>query len=196
MDDACRIAELRCDDPRVSVGRFTYGQPRLQLWAEGERIRIGSFCSIAEDVTIFGGGEHKLDWVTTYPLRIALGDPLGGADGHPATKGPTCIGHDVWLGHGAMVLSGVTIGDGAVVGAGSVVSRDVGPYEVVAGNPARLVRSRFSPAQVRALRAVAWWRWPVAKIRDELPLLCGGQVDEFLARHCPSPWPPESPDTP
>lgn len=91
------IEILRSDDPRIRVGYGTYGKPRFRLWDESERIEIGKFYSIAEDVTIFGGGEHRTDWVTTYPLRIAFGDPLGGRDGLPASKGPTRIGHDVWL---------------------------------------------------------------------------------------------------
>lgn len=192
MDD-CRIAVMRSDDPRVRVGRFTYGTPALKLWRDDERVEIGAFCSIADGVTLFGGGEHNIDWVTTYPLRIALGDPMAGADGHPATKGPTTIGNDVWIGHGATVLSGVRIGDGAVVGACAVVARDVQPYEVVAGNPARPVRRRFLPAQVDALQRIAWWTWPLEKIRAEVPGLCGGTVQAFIDRHDPAivgPSPP------
>lgn len=152
----CAIPELVSEDPRVTVGRFTYGSPKLRVWAEADRIAIGAFCSIAEDVAILGGGEHNQQWLTTYPLRIALGDPLAGRDGHPASKGPTTIGNDVWIGHGAIVLSGVEIGDGAVVGAGAVVTRDVAPYAVVAGNPARQVRLRFDPASIADLLELPW----------------------------------------
>jgi acetyltransferase-like isoleucine patch superfamily enzyme len=168
----CAIPELVSDDPRVAVGRFSYGAPRLRVWSDSDRISIGAFCSIADDVVIFGGGEHNTGWVTTYPLRIALGDPLAGADGHPATKGPTRIGNDVWLGHGAIVLSGVTIGDGAVVGAGAVVAADVAPYAIVVGNPARMVRMRFEPGEVARLLALRWWDWPIERIRANVHLLC------------------------
>ncbi len=105
-----QIDSLVSGDQRISVGRFTYGNPALKVWGEGESLSIGAFCSIADDVVIFGGGEHRSDWITTFPLRIAFGDALAGSDGHPASKGPTCIGNDVWIGHGACVLSGVTIG--------------------------------------------------------------------------------------
>lgn len=186
MSEKCNIPVLQSQDPRVTVGRFTYGQPQLKLWDASERIVIGAFCSIADEVTILGGGEHKLEWVTTYPLRIALGDALAGRDGHPATKGPTVIGNDVWLGHGATILSGVRIGDGAAVGAGAVVASDVAPYQVVAGNPARVVRSRFPAAQAEALLAIAWWEWPLEKIRDEVGGLCGDDVATFIARHRPA----------
>ena len=94
-------------DSRVSVGCFTYGSPRLMLWQEDERISIGKYCSIAEKVTIFGGGEHRSDWVTTFPIRKAFNLDRAGKDGHPTTKGPTVIGNDVWLGYGSTVLSGI-----------------------------------------------------------------------------------------
>nr|WP_212757524.1 CatB-related O-acetyltransferase [Stenotrophomonas maltophilia] len=168
-------------DPRISVGRYTYGSPQLKVWSEGERIEIGAFCSIADDVVIFGGGEHRLDWVTTYPLRIALNSPGAGHDGHPHTKGPTRIGNDVWIGHGAMIVSGVTVGDGACIGAGAVVSRDVPPYAVVAGNPAKVVRSRYDEQTIARLQAIAWWNWPIDRIRAFESLLCSGDVEAFIA---------------
>lgn len=177
-----RIAALHSDDPRISVGRFTYGNPQLKVWSEDESISIGAFCSIAEDVVIFGGGEHRSEWVTTFPLRIAFGDPLAGKDGHPANKGATRIGNDVWIGHGATILSGVTVGDGAIIGARAVVTRDVAPYAVVTGNPARQVKMRFSPEQVEALLRIRWWDWPIEDIHARQAELCGGSVDTFVAR--------------
>lgn len=175
------IPPLTSTDPRISVGRYTYGSPQLKVWSEGERIQIGAFCSIADDVVIFGGGEHRLDWVTTYPLRIALNSPGAGHDGHPHTKGHTRIGNDVWIGHGAMIVSGVTVGDGACIGAGAVVSRDVPAYAVVAGNPAKVVRTRYDEQTIARLRAIAWWNWPIDRIRTFESLLCGGDVEAFIA---------------
>jgi len=175
-----QIATLSSDDPRIQVGRFTYGSPRFMIWEELESITIGSFCSIADDVVIFAGGEHRLDWVTTYPLRIAFGDPLAGRDGHPATKGTTKIGNDVWIGFGATILSGVTIGDGAVIGARSVVTKDVAPYSVVGGNPAKQLRFRFSDAQITKLLAIEWWNWPIEQIHASQAALCGGDIDTFI----------------
>lgn len=178
----CSIPALQPSDPRISVGRFTYGNPTLKVWADDDSISIGSFCSIADDVVILGGGEHNMDWVTTYPLHIALSDPLAGKDGHPATKGGTRIGNDVWIGHGAMVLSGVTVGDGAVIGAGAVVARDIAPYDVVAGNPAKRIRSRFDKHIVEGLLRIKWWDWPLERIREFSRQLCSSDVEAFVLK--------------
>jgi len=171
---------LICDDPRINVGSFTYGNPRFELWNDSERADIGKFCSIADAVTIFGGGEHRIDWVTTYPLRIALGDELAARDGHPATKGPTKIGNDVWLGYGAVILSGVQIGDGAVVGAGAVVTKDVLPYSVVAGNPARKIKQRFTDRQIKCLIEIKWWEWDLEDINKSVDFLCSDNIEQFI----------------
>lgn len=175
-----QIAPLISDDPRIRVGRFTYGNPEFKVWRDDDSVSIGAFCSIAEAVVIFGGGEHRSEWVTTFPLRIAFGDPMAGHDGHPASKGPTVIGNDVWIGYGATILSGVTVGDGAIIGARAVVTRDIAPYSVVTGNPARQVRKRFTPEQIDALMLVRWWDWSIERIHAERAALCGGSVDEFL----------------
>lgn len=153
------------------------------LWADDERIEIGSFCSIAQNVTIFAGGEHNLNWVTTYPLRIAFGHSLAEQAGHPRTKGRTTIGNDVWIGYGTTVLSGVTIGDGAVIGAGTVVVKDVPPYAIVAGNPAKLIRCRFDEVTITKLLEIAWWTWPLEKIEANISILCGENVSDFAIKY-------------
>ena len=174
------IEPLASHDSRIKIGRFTYGTPKFHLWADAELVEIGAFCSIAEDTAIFGGGEHNTDWVTTFPLRIALGDAAAYKDGHPASKGPTRIGNDVWIGYGTTILSGVTIGDGAVIGAGALVASDVPPYAMVAGNPAKTVKLRFSELQIEALLRIQWWNWAIEEIRKSLPLLCSARIDEFI----------------
>jgi acetyltransferase-like isoleucine patch superfamily enzyme len=176
------LPHLASSDPRVSVGRFTYGDPQFKLWQLSDRIEIGAFCSIAEDVTIFGGGEHNTNWVTTYPLRIAFGDPLAEKDGHPSSKGPTRIGSDVWIGFGATILSGVNVGDGAVIGARTVVASDVPPYAVIVGNPGKVIRYRFAPEQVAALLEIKWWDWPIDRISEFVPDLCHSDVASFLRK--------------
>jgi carbonic anhydrase/acetyltransferase-like protein (isoleucine patch superfamily) len=101
-------------------------------------------------------------------------------EGHPRIRGDVRIGNDVWLGSDAMIMSGVTIGDGAVVGAGAVVTKDVPPYGVVVGNPARVARMRFSDDAVSRLLALRWWDWPDEKIEQFLPLMLSSDVEAFL----------------
>lgn len=175
------IPPLTTDDPRISIGRYTYGGATFKLWSEHERIEVGSFCSFAENVLVFGGGEHRSDWITTHPLRIAFNSLGAGQDGHPYSKGPTTIGSDVWVGHGALILSGVKVGSGACIGAGALVARDVPPYSIVAGNPARVVRFRFTETQIASLLEIRWWTWPVEQIRRHESLLCSGDIDTFIA---------------
>lgn len=162
------------------IGKWTYGLPTVKNWGEGSTLRIGKFCSIAEGVVIFLGGEHRVDWITTYPFSVLW--PEGkGFSGHPRSKGDVSIGNDVWIGHGAVILSGITIGNGAVIGACSVVSSNVDPYEIVAGNPARHVRFRFSDATIQRLCHLAWWDWPESRIEAALPFLLTGDVGEFIS---------------
>lgn len=162
-------------------GRGTYGTPRIFHWGEAARLSIGAYCSIAEGVQIFLGGNHRTDWVTTYPFT-ALWPQAASIPGHPATRGDVVIGNDVWIGNEAVILSGVRIGDGAVIGAAAVVSRDVAPYTIVAGNPARPVRTRFPEATVRRLLALRWWDWDERRIERYLPLMLCERVEEFLDR--------------
>lgn len=169
--------------PQFSIGDHTYGEPRILCFEETTRLQIGRYCSISAQVTILLGGNHRQDWVTTYPFP-AFPDkwPEAAAlTGHPASKGDVVIGSDVWIGFGATILSGVTIGHGAVIGAGAVVSRDVAPYAVAAGNPAREVRKRFGEETIAKLLVLQWWNWPEDRVRKHLSLLCSGNIAALLA---------------
>jgi hypothetical protein len=172
-------------DPRITVGRQSYGLARKNflLFQPWERVDIGSFCSFAADVALFGGGEHIVN-VTSFPLLTKWIDPVGGHV-EAGSKGPVRIGNDCWVGYRAIILSGVTVGDGAIVGAGAVVSRDVPPYAVVAGNPARVVGMRFDDATVRRLLAVAWWDWDDETIAARAHLF--SDVEAFLGEAERSP---------
>lgn len=161
----------------VEVGRFTYGHEKSRVfeWGEGRALRIGSFCSISAEVSFFLGGEHRVDWASTFPFGHVFQKETGILNppipGHPASKGDVTIGNDVWIGRGATFLSGVTVGDGAVVGARAVVSADIPPYAVAAGNPARVVRLRFEEEIIDLLLKLQWWGLPVNTIRELAPIL-------------------------
>lgn len=173
--------ELSKRYPQHSIGRQTYGDVIIEQYDDRTRLRIGSFCSIARGVTILVGGEHRPDWVTTYPFNFtdARFEHLSG---HPATKGDVTIGSDVWIGRGAIILSGVTVGDGAVIAAGSVVVKNVPPYAIVGGNPARLIRMRFDAATIDELLQIRWWDWDDTRIARAVPLLQSGAIQDFIDR--------------
>lgn len=171
------------DDKPDFTGRFTYGTPHIHRYDKTTRLIIGSFCSISGDVHILLGGEHRPDWVTTYPFTMLMPDHTRGITGHPTSRGDIVIGNDVWIGAGVMILSGVRIGHGAVIGAGCVVTQPVEPYCIVAGNSQRVLRTRFSQAQIDALLKIAWWDWPLESIIEALPLLLSKNIDAFLIRY-------------
>lgn len=164
------------------IGDFSYGTPNVIRWDESTRLHIGRFCSIADDVTILLGGNHRTDWVTTYPFNVLNGPFPQAADiiGHPATKGDIWIGNDVWIGRGATLLSGVHIGDGAVIGAKTVVAKDVEPYAVVVGNPGKMIKKRFDEATIKALLEIRWWDWDEERINEATPLLCSSNIQGFI----------------
>ena len=164
--------------------RYTYGLKNITLkyLDDGNDVLIGSFCSFADNITIFLGGNHRTDWVTTYPFGHIHQDkfPHHG-EGHPATKGGVVIGNDVWVGSGATIMSGVTIGDGAVIGANSMVVKDVPPYAIVGGNPAKVLKYRFTEDQIERLLQSPWWELSDSRINDLIPLLCSDKVEDLIA---------------
>jgi hypothetical protein len=155
-------------------------------WADSDgKLSIGKFCSIASGVKILLGGEHRIDWVTTYPFSaLTAAWPTGNQIfGLPASKGDVVIGNDVWIGTDATIMSGVKIGNGAVIGAGAVVASDVPDYGIVLGNPARVTRKRFSDDVILRLLRLKWWDWPDRTIREAVPLLCSNNVELFLNKY-------------
>ena len=166
---------------RVTCGRFVANFGKFK-WFEGDeetRVTIGSFAGIASNVIFYCGGEHHLDWVSTYALRYYLGMEGVFEDGQPHSKGDIHVGNDVLISEGAIVLSGVTIGDGAVVGANAVVAKDVRPYAVVVGNPAREVKRRFSDEDIEALLRLQWWDWEESLIREAVSLINGRSIHDL-----------------
>jgi virginiamycin A acetyltransferase len=179
--------------PNIVVGEYSYYddpddptafERNNVLYAYGpERLVIGKYCALATGVRfIMAGANHPTSGVSTFPFAIFGGEwrertvdliyemPHGG---------DTVVGNDVWIGYQAMIMPGIQIGDGAIVAAGSVVSRDVPPYGIVAGNPARLVRTRFDEADVARLLAAAWWDWPVELVTQHARTIMAGTPDQI-----------------
>ena len=175
-------------DERLEIGEHTYGTPKVVGIFRGQqqKLKIGRFCSIAEGVTIILEGTHRMDLVSTYPFIVfpdewpeAISLKIPKAVGSPI-KGDVVIGNDVWIGWEAMILPEVRIGDGAVIGTRSVVTRDVEPYSIVAGNPARLIGKRFDDETIRKLLEIEWWNWPPEKINENLDVICGNDISRMF----------------
>lgn len=169
---------------RSEIGSYSY--------VSGARVghaRIGKFCCIGPGAIVGGLGRHPTGWVSTHPLFYSTLRQVGinFVDQDHFDELPTAhLGNDVWIGANAIILDGVRIGDGAIIGAGAVVTRDVAPYQVCAGVPARPVRSRFPPAQVSTLLALRWWDWPESHLRAIPALMRSPGIDglvDYAARH-------------
>lgn len=147
----------------VKVGRKSYGPLEVYSWDnENEKLIIGSFCSIAKNVKFILGGNHNYLKLTTYPIQLEYSNTKIPGE----TKGPIIIESDVWIGYGATILSGLTIGQGAVIGAMSVVTKNVYPYTIVAGNPAKIINYRFNEDIINELLSLNIFE----KITDEFIL--------------------------
>jgi len=160
------------------VGKGTYGKPIVHSWGEPSTLKIGKFCSISGNVHVLLGGNHRTDWITTYPFPV-FWDNAKHITEQSISKGDVLIGNDVWVGMESMILSGVKIGNGAVIGARAVVSKDVPPYSIVAGNPAVVVKKRFSDEDISALEKIQWWDWDDSKIKAAMHLLLNNKVKEL-----------------
>lgn len=181
-------------DPSIQVGDYTMyndfvHDPRLfeknnvlyHYPVNHDRLFIGKFCSIACGAKfLFNSANHSLASLSTYPFPLFYEewglDKARVADAWD-DRGDIVIGSDVWIGYEAVILSGVTVGDGAIIGARAVVTKDVPPYTIVGGVPARPIRRRFSDDTIRALLALRWWDWPPARIAQALPAIQAGRLD-------------------
>jgi acetyltransferase-like isoleucine patch superfamily enzyme len=181
--DAQESAREHLEDGTLVLGTQTYAAPRVwKFKGDTNRVVIGNWSSIAPDADFYVGGMHPIHWVSMYGIREMF--DLDGAYGDemPMSKGDITVGSDCWVTNKTTILSGVTIGDGAVVGTQAVVTKDVPPYAIVAGNPARVIGQRFSDEQVAALLRIRWWDWPVDTVLERVDLLNGGSVDAFIER--------------
>lgn len=170
---------IRLKYPRYTFGIGTYGIPEVSDFDSDSVLKVGAYTSIAAGVQVLLGGEHRTDWITTYPFP-AMVDGVSDILDYSPSKGDVVIGSDCWICTNAMILSGVTIGHGAIVAAGAMVYRDVPPYSVVGGNPGKFIRWRFDEETRQTLLDAAWWDWPVDEVKAVARTLCSQDIESFL----------------
>ncbi|SFL48005.1 Vat family streptogramin A O-acetyltransferase [Proteiniphilum acetatigenes] len=145
----------------------------------GDKLIIGKFCAIGSNVQfIMNGANHRMDGISTFPFNIFGGNwsVITPTLEQLPFKGNTVIENDVWIGYKATIMPGVNIGNGTIIAAHSVVTKDVEPYSIVGGNPAKLIRKRFTEEQIKKLLDIAWWDWNIEKITSALPLIVNGDI--------------------
>lgn len=149
----------------------------------GDKLKVGKFCSIARGAKfLFTSANHTMHSISTYPFPIFFEE--WGLDVTNITsawdnKGDIVIGNDVWIGYEAVVLSGVTIGDGAIIGTRAVVTKDVPPYTIVGGIPAKPIRKRFSDEVISKLLELQWWNWPENRIKENIDVIQSGRIKDL-----------------
>ena len=179
-------AQEHIADGTLVMGNMSYYAPNVvKFKGDTGRVIIGNFASIAPDADFYVGGLHRVEWVSLYGLRAMLELPGAYEDGFTHGRGDIVVGSDTWVTNGCTVMSGVTIGDGAVVGTKAVVAKDVRPYAIVVGNPAKEIGRRFSDEQVEALLRIKWWDWPTELVKERVDALSSPDVDAFIAQFDP-----------
>lgn len=179
-------------NPNILVGRYSYYSGYYHGHAfddcarylmpdrdDVDRLIIGSFCSIGTGACFVMAGNqgHRHDWASSFPFFYMKEEPAFSAAEDAFQKaGDTIVGNDVWIGAEAMIMPGVRIGDGAVLGSRALITKDVEPYTIVGGNPAKAIRMRFPDEDVRRLLDMQWWDWPIDMIEEAMPLLCSSDI--------------------
>jgi lipopolysaccharide transport system ATP-binding protein len=169
--------------------RGTYFDRNVNIisWSDKYNIHVGKYCSIGRDCNFFLHANHRSDWITTSsqllgPVTNEIAEMHMGM-GHPSCKGDITIGSDVWIGAKSTIMSGVRIGHGSIVAAGSLVTKDVEPYSVVGGNPAKHLKYRFEDQQIIDLLDIAWWDWTETKIKENAMIMWSQDINYFIKKH-------------
>ncbi|MEN5113521.1 type B chloramphenicol O-acetyltransferase [Brevundimonas diminuta] len=186
-----RLLSDLATNPNIIVGRYSYYSgwyhghgfddcARYLMTEPGvDRLIIGDFCSIGSGAAFIMAGNqgHRNDWASSFPFFYMPEVPhFAGAIDAFQPAGDTVIGNDVWIGSEAIIMPGVKIGDGAVIGTRALVTRDVEPYAIIGGNPARVIRKRFDDDSIAKLLEMKWWDWDDARLGEAMPLLCSGDI--------------------
>lgn len=187
-------------NPNIIAGRYSYysgyyhGHPfedcARYLFPDRDdvdKLIIGSFCSIGSGASFIMAGNqgHRPDWISAFPFYY-MDDEEAFAESRDGylSAGDTVVGNDVWIGAEAMIMPGIHIGDGAIIGSRALISKDVEPYSVVAGNPAREIRKRFDKREVDFLLEMRWWDWEMDKIAAAMPIFSSADIDALYRFHC------------
>ena len=192
LEDYNRLCFLKniIKNPNIIVGDYTYYDDfesvenfeknvKYLFDFTGDKLIIGNFCMIASNVSfIMNGANHLVDAISSYPFAIFGGDWAGAMEGKEYPfKGDTHIGNDVWIGYNVTIMAGVSIGDGAIVASNAIVTKDVAPYSIVGGNPAREIRKRFAEDQINKLLQIRWWDWQIEIITQHIQKLTSNDID-------------------
>ncbi len=198
LDNYDRLCFLKnvVKNPNIIVGDYTYYddfenvenfEKNVKYLFDfiGDKLVIGKFCMIASNVTfIMNGANHLNDAISAYPFAIFGKDWSKAMEGRNyPSKGDTLIGNDVWIGYGVTIMPGIKVGDGAIIATKSVVTKDVAPYAIVGGNPAREIKKRFSDEMINQLLNLAWWNWPIEKITQHVNDLTGNDIYRLSSYH-------------
>lgn len=191
-----RLLSDQVTHPNISVGRYSYYSgyyhghgfddcARFVLPdPDADKLIVGSFCSIGSGAAFIMAGNqgHRNDWISTFPFHFMPEVPAfaGAANGYQPA-GDTVIGSDVWIGSEAIIMPGITIGHGAVIGTRALITRDVAPYTIMGGNPAKPIRKRFADADIDKLLEMAWWNWPDPLLERAMAILTTGHIDRLHA---------------
>lgn len=179
-------------NPNIIVGDYTYYDDfenvgnfeknvKYHFDFIGDKLIIGKFCMIASDVIfIMNGANHVTNAISTYPFAIFGNDWADAMSGKSyPTKGDTIVGNDVWIGYKAMIMPGIKIGDGAIIATNSMITKDVEPYSIVGGNPAKEIKKRFSDKEISELLEIEWWGWDIEKITRNVKSLTENNIDKL-----------------
>lgn len=178
-------------NPNIIVGKYSYysgyyhghsfddcARYLLPDSQDVDKLIIGSYCSIGTGTTFMMAGNqgHRYDWISTFPFFYTGDSEFALAQDGYLPAGDTTVGNDVWIGAEVIVMPGIHIGHGAIIGSRTVVTKDVEPYTIVGGNPAKLIRKRFDADEIDLLLEMAWWDWPIERLSAAMTLLCANDI--------------------
>jgi len=166
------------------IGTYFDRNVNIISWSDDYKIILGKYNSIGRDCNFFLHANHRSDWITTSsqlwgPVTPEIAQ-MHMDMGHPTCKGNIIIENDVWIGAKSTIMSGVKISNGSIIVAGSTVTKDVPPYAIIAGNPGKIVKYRFTEEQIKKLLLISWWNWDEQKIKDNAMIMWSNNIESFI----------------